>query len=89
MIRQFTIVPALLGIFAMIISACSAEIGGGGSDGSGSGSSSSGSSVSSSQSASGESGSLAGKIGRVLYASAYDKEFFEGGFLLEDGSNNI
>jgi hypothetical protein len=49
MIRQFTIVPALLGIFAMIISACSAEIGGGGSDGSGSGSTSSGSSVSSSQ----------------------------------------
>ena len=29
MIRQFTIIPALLGIFAMIISACSAEVGGG------------------------------------------------------------
>ena len=70
MIRQFTIVPALLVIFAMIISACSAEIGGGGADGSGSGSSSSGSSVSSAQSDSGGSGSLAGKLERVL-------DFFE------------
>ena len=73
MIRQFTIIPALLAIFAMIISACSAEIGGG-TDGSGSGSSGSGSSVSSSQSAGGSSSSqnstgelssLSGKIDRV------------------------
>ncbi len=49
MIRQFTTIPALLAGAAMIISACSAEVGGGGSDGSSSGSASSGSSVSSSQ----------------------------------------
>jgi hypothetical protein len=29
MIRQFTIIPALLGIAALVISACSAEVGGG------------------------------------------------------------
>jgi len=46
MIRQFTFIPALLGIAALAISACSAELGETGS-GSGSGSSSSGSSVAS------------------------------------------
>ena len=29
MIRQFTIIPTLLGIAALVISACSAEVGGG------------------------------------------------------------
>jgi hypothetical protein len=86
MIRQFTIVPALLAGAAMIISACSAEIGGS-SEGSGSGSSNS-----SSQSATGGSGSIAGKIERALVVySALDwgggnEDQFAGSFLLEDGS---
>ena len=36
MIRQFTIIPALLGIAALVISACSAEVGSGSASGSGS-----------------------------------------------------
>jgi len=95
MIRQFTIVPALLAGAAMIISACSAEVGGGGSDGSSSASSSSGSSVSSSQNAgdssnsqniSGGFSSLSGKVDRVLYVSVSSDEFMAASFLLEDGS---
>lgn len=92
MIRQFTIVTALLAGAAMIISACSAEIGDSGSDGSSSGSSSSGSSVSSSQSATGGSGSIAGKIERVLEFFLYEDlggsfgEPYAAGFLLDDGS---
>ena len=95
MIRQFTIVPAILAGAAIIISACSAEVGGGGSDGSSSGSASSGSSVSSSQNAgdssnsqniSGGFSSLSGKVDKVLYARVSSDELKVASFLLEDGS---
>jgi len=82
MIRQFTIVPALLAGAAMIISACSADMPDLGdlAGGSGSGGSGSGSSNSSSQSSTGEFGSLSGKVERVLDSSAYDGEFIWGLF---------
>ena len=93
MIRQFTIVPALLAGAAMIISACSADMPDLGDLAGGSGGSGSGSSNSSSQSATEGIGSIAGSIKRVLEFTICDTcddenygEPYRAGFLLEDGS---
>ena len=81
MIRQFTIVPALLGIFAMIISACSAEVGGGGSDGSGVNTSASSSETNKGSSTSNGSS----EIKSIVRIDIENEEEFSGEYLSKDG----